>query len=168
MIPDSHAEAYLSEAYVKAVVTQAGFTCCFHDPDYGIDALASEIQVTRKGKCVPTGHHFSIQIKASYEFTRNDGTIKYELKADAYNKLTQHPGGLIVLVLFCLPQDPSERLFLTEDYLQLRYCSYWYRVLGDPTENKSSKTIDIPRGQVFDVAACQLFMEQVKSGEWKT
>jgi|CXWL01.1.fsa_nt_gi hypothetical protein len=122
MIPDNHAKSFLSKSYVNAVVTQAGYGCQFEEPDYGIDARISEVQFLPNGKYVSSGFHFNVQIKASHKFTKHNQSISYALEADAYNKLVYHKGGLIVLVLFCLPEEPSSRLILTEDFLELRNC----------------------------------------------
>ena len=168
MLPDSHAKSFLSRSYVNAVVTQAGFGCQFSEPDYGIDALVSEVQVLPSGRYVNSGYHFNVQIKASHARTRNDESIVYALDTDAHNRLVYHTGGLIVLVLFFLPQDAEERISLTEQCLELRNCCYWYIVRGESIEGSQSKRrIHIPRRQVFDPNACKALMESVRSNGWR-
>lgn len=168
MTPDSHAKSFLSKSYVNAVATQAGFSCKFGDEaDYGVDATISEIQVLRNGMHVETGFEFNVQIKASHDYKKYDGLITYDLDAAAYIRLTQHKGGLIVLVLFCLPKERAQRCVLTEDCLELRNCGYWYHITGEPTENKRTKTVHLPRKQIFDPDACVKLMQFVKNGDWK-
>lgn len=166
MIPDSHAKSFLSKSYVNAVATQAGYSCQFIDPDYGEDARISEVQRTRDGKYLSSGYQFFVQIKASCDYTKSDNAISYAIEADAYNKLVRYEGGLIVLVLFCVAANPPDRLVLTEDYLQLRHCCYWYKAGAEPTDNTKSKTIHIDRAQVFDPQACQTLMNIVKDRSW--
>lgn len=167
MIPDNHAKSYLSQSYVMTIATQAGYTCQFSNPDYGIDATISEVQCLKSGKCVSTGHQFNIQMKATHDFIKNENEIIYDLEAVAYNKLIYHTGGLIILVLFCLPKNPDDRIHLTEDCLELRNCCYWYRINGGITNNSSSKTIHIPRSQLFNPNICIQMMNSTKSGNWK-
>lgn len=167
MIPDNHAKSFLSKSYVNAIATQAGFGCQFTEPDYGIDAKISEIQFYSDHKYSETGYHFNIQIKASHAFSKKNGSIIYDLEADAYNRLVRHKGGLIVLVLFCLPKIPDDRIYLTENCLELRNCCYWYYISGEETGNKSSITLNIPRNQVFDPVACTIMMNSVKTDDWR-
>ena len=166
MIPDDHAKSFLSKSYVNAVATQAGYGCQFKEPDYGIDAEISEIQFIRKGKYVSTGVHFNVQMKATHDFEKNEDEIIYALDSDAYNRLIAHTGGLIILVLFCLPKNPLERVFLSENCLELRNCCYWYHLTGSFTENTSSKTIYIPRTHIFNPISCQNMMDLVRNGDW--
>ena len=168
MIPDNHAKSFLSKSYVNAVATHAGYGCQFQEIDYGIDAEISEVQCTKTGKFVSTGFHFNVQMKATHNFTKNNNEVIYSLDADAYNRMIIHEGGLIVLVLFCLPENPNDRILLTEDCLEIRNCCYWYRLDGDLTNNSSSKTIRIPRTQIFNPETCKNLMSSVRTGEWET
>ncbi len=161
MIPDSHAKSYLSELYVKAVATQAGFTCQFNDHDYGIDGTISEVQEVVNVGYLNTGVHFNVQIKASFNYKKLDDNIVYQLSSDARERLLRHSGGLIVLVLFCSPKEPIHRLDLTEDRLEVRNCSYWYRVTS-----ADRTTLRIPRSQLFDIGACAKLVADARSRAW--
>lgn len=167
MLHDNHAKSYLSESYVHAVVTQAGYLCNFARQDYGVDAVISETQEIPKIGFWPTGYQFNLQIKATHDFKKVGKSISYDLEADAYNKLLHHEGGFIVLVVFCLPKDANERVALTENCLRLKNCCYWYHVTGAPTPNKNSKTIKIPRAQMFTPGACKELMDLVRNDGWK-
>ena len=93
MLPDAHAKSILSKSYVNAIAAQAGYGCHFPDPDYGIDAIVSEVQVLDNGKYVQTGCHFNVQIKASYNYQKRDDAIVYSLDRDAYQRLISHDAG---------------------------------------------------------------------------
>ncbi len=162
MIPDSHAKSFLSKSYVNAVATQAGYTCQFTEPDYGVDAHISEVQVLSNGKFVNSGFDFDIQIKASHNYKKTDTEVVYSLGGDAYERLINFKGGFIVLVLFCVPENASERMTLNENSLELRNCCYWYRITED-----DKKTLHIPRSQVFDPTACQSLMDCAIKREWQ-
>lgn len=167
MIPDNHSKSFLSKSYVNAVAAQAGFGCQFTDPDYGIDAEISEVQYTEENIYVNSGYQFNIQMKATHNFHKSTTDITYPLEADAYNRLIYHKGGFIVLVVFCIPQKVDDRLLVTEDYMQLRNCCYWFHVFGNLTKNVSSKNILIPRKQVFDPQSCLFLMDHVKTQDWR-
>lgn len=162
MLPDSHAKSFLSKSYVNAIATQAGYGCQFTEPDYGIDAMVSEVRLLENGKFVNSGYHYNVQIKASYDYDKHENEIIYALKPEAYERLLVHEGGLIVLVLFCLPKSPSDRITLNEDHLELRNCCYWYRVT-----NQDRPTLHIPRSQLFDPKACTDLMSCAKKRDWK-
>ena len=161
MIPDSHAKSFLSKSYVNAVATQAGFGCQFVEPDYGVDARISEIRVLPSGRYVDCGLHFTVQIKASHNYLKTANEIVYSLDADAYERLICHDGGLIVLILFCVPKELDCRVHLSEDRLELRNCCYWYRVTG-----QDKKTLHIPRVQVFAPDVCKDLMICARNREW--
>ena len=162
MIPDSHAKSFLSQSYVNAVVTQAGYACQFSNPDYGTDARVSEIQVLPNGKFLNSGFDFDIQIKASHNCKITSTEVIYSLDGDAYDRLINYKGGFVVLVVFFVPEKADERIELRENALELRNCCYWYRV----TEN-DKKTIHIPRSQIFNPVACKSLMEYAIKREWQ-
>jgi hypothetical protein len=161
MIPDEHAKSYLSKSYINAVATQAGYGCQFTEPDYGIDATISEIQMFTNRKFIPSGYDYKIQIKSSHNYRIEPLEIVYSIKQDTYDRMTKCIGGYLLLVLFCIPERKEERVIISEDCMQLRNCCYWYRVT-----NKDKLTLHIPRSQIFDAAACQLNMEITIRREW--
>ncbi len=161
-MPDNHKKEYLSKSYLSAVVAQAGYICQMQEQDYGVDAVISEIQELKSGKLVSSGFQFDVQLKSTHIFTKNKNDISYALEAEAFNKLISRRSGLIVLVLFCVPELPADRLILSEDCLELRNCCYWFIVSGDLTENTASKTIHIPRNQIFNPENCRNLMEYAK------
>lgn len=115
MIPDSHAKSFLSQAYVNAVVTQAGYACQFSNPDYGSDARVSEVQVLPNGKFLNSGFDFDIQIKASHNCKKTSTEVIYSLDGNAYERLINFRGGFIVLVLFFVPEKADERIGFSEN-----------------------------------------------------
>jgi hypothetical protein len=105
-----------------------------------------------------------IRLKASQDCQQREREMVYALEAEAYNRLVAHAGGLIALVLFCVPDDPAARVDLTEEYLRLRRCCYQYAQPPTITENKRSVSIAIPRSQMFTPQACQALMQRVREG----
>lgn len=164
MIPDSHIKEYLHRAYVQAVAAQAGYGCEFRGPDYGADAVISEVEHLPNGKRVATGYEFNLQMKASQVFIQREDATDYDLDAEAHNRLVRFVGNAIVLIVFCISPDVQARLTVTEDYLQLQHCCYWYPRPTEETTNRRSTRIAIPRNQLFTPEACTSLMEGVKKG----
>lgn len=168
MLPDNHAKAYLSESYVNAVATQAGFTCEFAQKDYGVDARVSDMRILPSGKVQATGYEFRVQMKATHRCLQRADAVGYDLDADAHDRLALYEGGLIVLVVFLVPRRSGERIALGESCLELRNCCYWCVASGLPTrKNKRQTRVYIPRTQVFNPEACKMLMRLVRNGGWR-
>lgn len=163
-LPDSHVKEYLHRAYVSAVVAQAGYTCEFSTADYGVDACISRVRELPGGKFTKDGVHLNVQLKATQNYRQNALEIRYDLDADAHNRLVHHDSGAIVLLLFCMPPMPSDHFDLTEHHLELRHCCYWHPRPTSLTSNTSSVTITIPRSRLFTPDACRELMDQVREG----
>ena len=75
---------------------------------------------------------------------------------------TQTPRLLVVLDL---PKDERKWVTITEDELVMRRRAYWLNLKGfEETENRSSVTVRIPAGNLFDVAKLNTLMEQSREG----
>jgi len=105
----------------------------------------------KNGSYVNSWLSYNIQIKATYNYSRNGNEIVYALKSEAYERLLVHKGGLIVLVLFCLPKEPTDRITLVK-MLGIAELLLWYRLLA-----RIILTLHIPRSQLFDPQSLQGF-----------
>src|SRR6266540_1171156 len=155
MITDEHIKEGLSRAYILAVAHRAGFNCDVRGFDYGLDGTFIEVaDLPTGGKC-ESGFKLDFQAKASTRVVRNNGFVTYPLNADAYNRLVMPRSGTPrVLIVLELPNDPDEWLAIDEAQLVLQNCAWWHSLTGEPpTDNTSSKTIHIPRTQLFSVPA---------------
>ena len=103
--------------------------------------------------------HFNVQMKATQNYSQNSTTTKYELDAEAHDRLVAHDEGPIVLIVFCVPKLANERFLMNEDNLTIYRCCYWYPRPVTITPNKRSVTIDLPRKNLFDPKACRLLMD---------
>ena len=158
-IPSNLAKAELQSAYVRAVVADAGATLASPEPDIGIDFMVSGARMRNEAQYAPTGLSFLCQLKSTKAWEiRNDKFI-YAVEADAYNKLAELQKGLGILIVYALPKDASRPLGVTENFLQMRKCCYWYHVPRKATTNLSSITIEIPRSQLFDQDAVNHLLE---------
>lgn len=152
--PPTHIIPDLQLAYVDAVVARAGYTCdhVTGSNDYGTDVMISET-MEEDGNFSDTGPPVRCQLKASTTFEVKSDHVACDLEVDAYNKLVNPRRGFIILIVFKLPEDENEWLKISEKCLSLRKCCYWDRIVGEKSENESSKRVKIPRIQRFDPPA---------------
>lgn len=151
MITQEHAKEALSYAYVYAIAGGAGMNLGVKTVfDYGIDGFFQPIK-NLSGALIPTGFNVEFQMKASTVWTHDDDNVVYDLDARAHRILTDRERGqpLAILILLCLPKEPSEWLDGCERQLSLRNCCYWYRLEGPPTTNVSSVRVRIPRANLL-------------------
>lgn len=145
----------LSIAYVTAVAARAGCQLSKMDIDkQSIDVTARPI----RGRKVS----IDLQLKSTSQECVDDETVTISLPVKNYNDLrdarSTAPHYLVVLVL-----DPSELEWLVADEaaLLIRRCAYWMDLRGfPPTTNETKINVDIPRSQLFDVAALQQMMKR--------
>lgn len=149
-LPPNLVKQELHNAYFLAVVADAGATAAKPTPDIGIDFIVSGARIRNETKYAPTGLSFFCQLKSTTDWKIRDDHFVYAVEADAYNNLAELEKGLGILIVYALPQQGERPLSVDENRLQLRKCCYWYRVPRQPTSNVSSKTIEIPKAQLFD------------------
>ena len=149
--------AELSYAYLHPVAARAGFGCKVGsrmDDGASVDAL-----VRVNERIDPTSllwnFEFEVQLKATkQDRTQSNENYSYFFNGiDRYNRLRE-PGSPMpkLLVVLLLPNDPTQWLTLDESSLIARKCAYWVSLKRAPiSDNKSGKTIAIPRAQVLSV-----------------
>ena len=160
LLNEPEREEALSRAYVHAVAARAGYVTAVYEKDLdGID-----LRIQAGGAMRPA---LELQLKATVNFGEpRDGCFHFPLKRRNYDLLrveTQTPRLLVVLDL---PKDEREWVTLTEDELVMRRRAYWLNLRGfEETENRSSVTVRIPGGNLFDVASLHGLMEQSREGK---
>ena len=94
-----------------------------------------------------------------------DGCYRFRLKVRNYDLLrieTQTPRLLVVLDLPC---DENDWVTINEDELILRRRAYWVNLKGyEETTNRTSVTVSIPKGNVFNVESLRDLMDQSRRG----
>ena len=165
-MPSEHMKERLSVAYVRAVTARAGAKFTENNaPEYGVDGFIREVSKLPSGKYTGTGYLFHFQLKATTTCELKDDCVVYDMEVNAYNKLAQWKGiSPCILVLFRLPEDPTEWLKLDEDQLLLRNCCYWEHVTGPPSPNTRSQRVKIPRAQTFTPDVVAELLERVEQG----
>src|SRR5437868_5079101 len=76
------------------------------------------------------------------------------------------PGCPRILIVLLLPADERQWSTQTEDELVLRHCAYWISLKGRAaTDIRRLVRVQIPRANVFSIAALQEMMKRIKQGE---
>lgn len=156
LLSDPHRKEGLSCAYVRAVAAVAGYAVSTPQPDLdGVD-----IQVRASGHMCPA---IDIQLKSTTKLSKRGSSLRYSLKARNYNLLVKPSFTPRVLVVLDLPSDESEWLTIS-DVMILRRCAYWLSLMDrEPTRNKSSVTILLPVGNIFNVDTLRDLMESART-----
>jgi hypothetical protein len=92
--------------------------------------------------------------------------LSYDVKKKNYDDL-RDPNVHVprVLVFCCVPADVGEWLHETPEATAMRRCTYWLSLRGMPaTENAATCRVQIPRTQLFNVAALHGIMERIGTG----
>lgn len=149
-VPPNNVKENLHRAYVYAVTAKAGANCGRFDTDMGADLIVSRVSILSNGKYQQTGFNFHCQLKATTTCEVNSHYIIYDMEAEDYNKLAGWQGAsACFLIVFNLPEDEMEWLYMDEDQLLLKRCCYWHYIGNTPSPNTSSQRIKIPRTQLF-------------------
>lgn len=169
MITEQHMAEDLSEAYVRAVAARARITLsAMRNHDYGVDGTFNRIQ-TINGRRAETGFKLDFQLKASKNWTEQDGKVIYDLPVKNYNDLvdraTKRNATPFILVLLCLPDAVENWIEITAEHLLLRKFCFWHRLSGPRTDNAVTKRIEIPSAQRLTAEAVSSLLEQVEKGE---
>ena len=165
MLTDNHVKEGLSRAYILAVAHRAGHNCSLlREFDYGIDGTFHDVKV-RDGRRVESGFAIDFQAKASEACEVGEQRVAYHLAAKNHRDLAEAEGTPRILIVLALPPDPEDWLRISADALIMKRCAWWISLRGHPpTQNKEKQRIEIPRAQVFDVAALRAMMQRVKAG----
>ena len=173
VLTENHRKESLSRAYVQAIAGHAGLNIKLEQNvqqhDYGVDGTIRRISLV-DGEREDTGFCLDFQVKATIQWKCEGDDVIYRMKASSYNKIVRQNNRTRalprILILMCLPRDPTAWLDTDEERLLLRKCSYWKRLVGDPTED-SHCTIRIPRSNRLDSDAVKSLLAKVESGEWQ-
>ena len=176
MIPQAHRQEMLQSAYVAAVAAQAGIKAEFSaGTEYGVDGrfeLVTELVTLRGDRLLcETGYSLDFQLKS----TTNCRTIKrspegredlsYRCEAATYNKLVLRNAlgtAPILLLVLCLPENPSEWLNVTPAALALQGACYWHFVRETQTISGSSLALRIDRSWLFTPDSLKGIMNEVQ------
>ena len=159
LLSEQDREEGLSLAYAYTVTKRAGYATAVYEPDRdGVD-----LRIQAGGGMRPA---IELQLKATVSLGEPlDGYYRFPLKVRNYDLLrieTQTPRLLVVLDL---PRDENDWVTITEGELILRRRAYWVNLKGyEETANRTSVTVPIPTGNVFNVESLRHLMDQSRRG----
>lgn len=156
----SHAQEQFSKAFVLAVAALAG--CSAAEPEPDVD----DIDWTLSCRLAPRRPKLDLQVKSWTHATGTPEAVHYPLKRNSYDGLILT--NLLIprfLILVLVPPQPEAWLTVSPEQLVLRRCAYWCSLAGLPaSENESSVTVQVPRANLFDVAALTGLMQAINEG----
>ena len=163
MMAPQHRQEALSLAYVTAVAARAGMTFSLPSHDYGTDLWLHQV-IETSGERRQTGQGFRIQLKSTTIATLEHDAVVYDLDLRAYEMLRVgddlYP---LLLLVYVMPANEAEWLVQDETRLELRSCSYWMLLQGQPqTTNTTSVRIRIPRTNQFTSGALVRIMDLIR------
>lgn len=152
-----------SKAYVKAVASVADCSIDWSTVDN--DSVDGTLK-RRTHSSTVRSPHLDIQLKSTHTDCIQNNHIVYPLLIKNYDELRSDNLAVPrILVVVLLPDDFSRWTLHTEQEMALRKCGYWVSLRGEPaTSNMTSKTVHIPRQQVFDVIGLDAIFNRLESG----
>ena len=165
LLPRSHMQERLCEAYVSAVVARAGLKIVgLFQREYGVDAYIQGFKQLLNGETTESGPILECQLKSTTTSTMRNGKIIYDMEVNAYNKLVSVDGR--ILLLYCMPDNINHWLEVNEEKLVLKTCCYWDYIAGDWSNNRSKKRIFVPNNQLFTPESAIELMRKLRLGEF--
>ena len=160
-MPENRREEFLSEAYIRAIAARAGVNIQEFKADFGVDIGFTRINHHSRGftdmSCLP----LYCQLKASTTCETRGDQIVYKLDAKNYNDLVSSSSS--VLIVFCLPPDINDWIAQDEHCLSISKCAYYLQLTDrEETPNKATKTITIPKAQIFTEKALLQLIDEVQ------
>jgi hypothetical protein len=145
-------QGVFGEALVATLAAAAGLSCSKPDPDIGFDRHVES----------PSGELIRLQIKTTTaEPVITDGSLRYDLDVDAYNRLRQEmtvPGYLVLVEV-----RPKQREWVAAmDWgFILRRKAHYVSLLGcEATTNTSTVRVSLPLGNMLTPATLASLMER--------
>jgi Domain of unknown function (DUF4365) len=164
MTPEQRKEE-ISRAYVHAVAARCGFAVGTWSQDQGcVDMMIGASCALGGGsledpliylqlKCTSSAHHL------------HEEHVSWQLERAHYDKLRARSSRPKLLVVLVLPELEEEWMEHSAESLIIRRCAYWLSMSGLPPITTESKTVHLPRTNVFSPAQVMAMMERVSRGE---
>lgn len=115
------------------------------------------------------GAQIDVQLKCtSQDFMADDG-LHFPLEAKYFNSLANpRRYNPVILVVVHVPYNPSEWISYpnddSESGLTLTRSAYWVNLAGQSTTNSSTKTVVLPKENVFGVESLLQMLARVGNG----
>lgn len=167
-LPMTARQEQFSLAYVRMIAAAAGCSVKAHETDYdGVDITITSSTEYVRYYCP----EFELQLKCTTQQDRlRDTSFSWRMERDPFLKLTHgkryNEAFLGVLVI---PRDDEPLVCQSEERLLTASRMYWQHaaLLGDIRDGATSKTVHLPRTNLFDVESLRSIMQRIgEGGEW--
>ncbi len=91
--------------------------------------------------------------------------VQYLLSLKTYHDLRADVHIPRILVVVLLPDNPADWLQQSETELCMKQCGYWVSLRGMPARQRQPILIELPRQNLFTVAALQGIVEKISQGQ---
>jgi hypothetical protein len=153
-----------SLAFIHAVASVAGFgTTILRVDDDSVDI---GIRGNRRVGSRRRAPQLDVQAKCTETDDGGGACLSYALKMKNYDDLRDHEVHVPrILVVLCVPREREAWLRETSEETAMRRCAFWASLRGLPAEgNETSRTVQIPRKQLFTVRALTSMMHRIGEG----
>lgn len=167
-LPMTARQEQFSLAFIRMVTAAAGCSIKSHETDYdGVDVTVVASTEYARYYCP----EFEMQLKCTTQSRLlHTDHMAWVLERDRFLKLVNPkrftPALLGVLLI---PANPDQLLDLSEAGLTSSSRMYWEHAgkLGEIEDGKASKTVRLPRSNLFDVSSLQGIMHVIgEGGQW--
>lgn len=165
-LPQSECQQQISLAYAAAVASTAG---CSMEPRkidyYGVDVSFHHLTGGWPGEYDPS--QVEAQVKCTTQDCLRDDRVAYpNLKRKHYDLLrTPRVTAPRIFIVMLVPPDMDSWLDQSEAEMLLAGCAYWVSLRDEAAIATESKTVHLPRENVFDVEALLSIMQRVGQGQ---
>ncbi|WP_063048746.1 DUF4365 domain-containing protein [Nocardia arthritidis] len=167
-LPITARQEQFSIAFVRMVAAAAGCSIKSHETDYdGVDITIVASASYARYYCPEIEMQLKCTTQRRLLRTRY---MAWSLERDRFLKLV-NPKRFVpaLLGVLLIPDDPDELLDLSEDGLRTSSRMYWEHAanLGEIEDDKASKTVHLPRSNLFDVGGLRGIMQSIgEGGQW--
>jgi hypothetical protein len=164
-LPMTARQEQFSLAFVRMIAAAAGCSIKSHETDYdGVDITIASSTEYVKYYCP----QFELQLKCTTQHGLLRNThLSWKMEREPFLKLTHgkryNEAFLGVLVI---PRADEPLVDLSEERLLSSSRMYWEhaRLLGEVSDGSTTKTMHLPRTNLFDVESLQSIMQRVGEG----
>ena len=156
---ESRAQEQFSFAYITAVASAAKVQVELRRlDDDGIDGELISDQGTEP--------RIDFQAKSTFQAIEHANHISYPLKVENYALLIRRTSAPRILIVTIVPSTRDQWLHQNTNRLLTRRCAYWEILKGrQPTANRQTITIDIPKSQTFSPENLAELMRRADTGD---
>jgi hypothetical protein len=167
-LPMTARQEQFSLAFVRMIAAAAGCSIKCHETDYdGVDITIAASTEYVKYYCP----EFELQLKCTTQHDRlKSSHFAWKMERNPFLKLTHGKRyNAAFLGVLVIPRDDEPLVNQSEEHLFTASRMYWQhaRLLGDIGDDAGTKTVHLPRTNLFDVESLQSIMRRIgEGGEW--